>query len=150
MSVTFWRRRVGRSVNGHLYFTVEGEPCVYQCDVDEPCRRCKKPLGDEKPAVLITVTASPPRRPSAQDHIHWMFMTKGRQATYKKYRVGLYHEQCIPPAVFHAAAGSRPAPGRSRAVSADVRASLPRAARADVSGNTVRERGTLTTGAERP
>ena len=139
MGATSWCRRVTRSVNGHLYFSIEGAALVYACEADEACRRCKKPFGDERPSVLVTVTMVSSRRLSAAEKVEvfdWLAMTTGRTAAHNRYRVGLYHERCIPPDVFHAAAGSRPAPGRSRVVTADVRSSPPRAARSGVSATT--------------
>lgn len=61
------------------------------------CHRCKKPFLSGEPQKWFT------RRLTRTTHKHFA-----------------YHKRCVPPVMFHAfrqwfrAAGSRPAPGRSR------------------------------------
>lgn len=131
--MTFWRKLVNRTHPHIISFPLEGETVLVQA-AGEPCRRCKRPVDVKTACPVLTVTQKPPlprhRRISS---------FRDASAVKRRYKVGLYHERCIPPNVFHAAAGSRPAPGRSRVVPPDARTSPPRAARAGVRGNAMRQ-----------
>lgn len=118
---------------GSVLFSIEHETVGVEYGPDSTCRRCRKPFRSEAPIPVITATQVP------LDPVlyTWLMRTRWPMAPRTHYKVGLYHGRCVPPNVFHAAAGSRPAPGRSRVVPADAVASPPRAARLSVSGSAI-------------
>lgn len=128
---TYLRGRVSRRP-GCVSFTLEGEAVDVTYPPDAKCRRCRKLLADAKVAVVITERWKPLAR-------RWLY-TFMEEPKPKHYKVSLYHGRCVPPNVFNASAGSRPAPGRSRVAPVGV-GSVPASAAQAGAGGTVIAKG---------
>lgn len=116
-----------------MSLTIDGDPINVKYPPSAKCRRCRKLLADAKVAVVITERF----QPRARGRWPFTFMEEPKP---KHYKVALYHGRCVPPNVFHAAAGSRPAPGRSRVAPVGV-GSVPASAAQAGAGGTVMARG---------
>ncbi len=118
---------------GRVSLTLEGKPVRVKHPLNTRCWRCGKLLADAKVAVVVTERYQPRARR------RWPF-TFMEEPKPKHYKIRLYHGRCVPPNVFNAAAGSRPAPGRSRVAPVGV-GPVPASAAQAGAGGTVMAKG---------
>lgn len=100
---------VNRVGPGARSFVHDGETVNVLQSSGACCYRCQKPFSVDGDDVVLVA------RERFGDWPEWMrpfSFIKRQSERPKHYKVGLYHARCVPPNVFHAAAGSRPAGAR--------------------------------------